>query len=113
MQLRIEKIRVKMEVKQKGRCEIALQFPVLFLASMATYRVVSNCEQPVFISFCGFCRWCGGDALLLGFIGSGSYVARVMELRLMEMIFFVKDGSLRWEDEYSVNMKELDRVELG
>lgn len=102
-----------MEVKQKGRCEIALQFPVLFLASMATYRVVSNCEQPVFISFCGFCRWCGGDALLLGFIGSGSYVARVMELRLMEMIFFVKDGSLCWEDEYSVNRKELDRVELG
>ena len=80
---------------------------------MATYRVVSNCEQPVFISFCGFCRWCGGDALLLGFIGSGSYVARVMELRLMEMIFFVKDGSLCWEDEYSVNRKELDRVELG
>lgn len=102
-----------MEVKQKGRREVALQFPVLFLASMATYRIVSNCEQPVFISFCRFCRWCGDDALLLGFIGSGSYVARVIELRLMEMIFFVKDGPLWWKGEYSVNRKELDRVELG
>lgn len=60
-----------------------------------------------------FVAFVDGVVFLLGFIGSGSYVARVIELRLMEMIFFVKDGSLCWEGEYSVNRKELDRVELG